>query len=761
MPTRKPFPFKRNSLFIKLLGGFVGLTALLLSFNFFTFAFFSDNLEKEIIRNNRSNLSNAVERFENHFQIIQNTVVHLYFSDKVALLNETGNSLQIDPVNQVVDEIKTITNNDFLFLDNIILQFHKNDFTIDKAGPSQTDLIFTEHYISKEYAVPFWREQLDQSYKMKLFPQADFSDKKKITNRTLLPFIIKNKAIDQFYIAAMLNAEKMFAAFYNSNQTNFYMFDEEGRQLYRSSAEPPGTGLAADFASGFTDAQDYVKRDDYYLFHKRGTLTGTTYVSVVPNTIIAGEMSRFNMVLFSMSVVAVTLSVFISVVLSIKFNNPIKQIMNAIQKHSTNSPLQSKIDEYQYIYDNVNRFMQAKKDIDGDLKRNLTQLRYFRYMRKAKSIYSGDSGLPDDDKPFYLAVFHLTATERFGMLAEKERDRAMSYIREYIHIALSERFDDPVTLQIEKDQILSLIFCEQESADLLPMLDRLKLVFDQDKDFCYFTIAVKPVLRSPSDFTAAYEETLEMVNRRKLGSETQIIVEMPSEPLVAGFTPAQEQEFLAYLQAGQETNAVSVVTRQLYRMENMDTTAQQYADFVKEIVAKTIKTMLTMNLDISSVLDAESPYRKIKECVCLQNYVELCERFLSEAIRMIVEKKEGTDPIKHLLMKYVSEHYDKDISLEMVADELGVSIHYVSKYFKEKTGMNFLDYVAELRLRKAKELLLSTKHKIQDIAEQVGYYQVNSFIRMFRKATGLSPGEYRRQRGGEDMGSGSPMENAE
>lgn len=69
----------------------------------------------------------------------------------------------------------------------------------------------------------------------------------------------------------------------------------------------------------------------------------------------------------------------------------------------------------------------------------------------------------------------------------------------------------------------------------------------------------------------------------------------------------------------------------------------------------------------------------------------------------------------------------------------------MSSIFKEKTGINFSEYLNTLRIERAKELLTNIDLRIQDIALQVGYQNVNSFIRTFKRSSGLTPGEYRKR----------------
>ncbi|MFR9235767.1 MAG: helix-turn-helix domain-containing protein, partial [Eisenbergiella massiliensis] len=75
---------------------------------------------------------------------------------------------------------------------------------------------------------------------------------------------------------------------------------------------------------------------------------------------------------------------------------------------------------------------------------------------------------------------------------------------------------------------------------------------------------------------------------------------------------------------------------------------------------------------------------------------------------------------------------------------VNLSASYLSFVFKENSGLNFVDYVNQFRLRKAKELLENTSYNISQIAELVGYSSANSFSKVFKKYNGISPAQYRK-----------------
>jgi len=96
------------------------------------------------------------------------------------------------------------------------------------------------------------------------------------------------------------------------------------------------------------------------------------------------------------------------------------------------------------------------------------------------------------------------------------------------------------------------------------------------------------------------------------------------------------------------------------------------------------------------------------------------------------------------MTRYIREHYDQcDFSLQSMSEAFGVALPNLSQSFKEKTGQTLLEHVTSLRMEKAQKLLTTTMKPLSSVAEEVGYYNVSSFIRRFKQLHGLTPGEFR------------------
>lgn len=92
---------------------------------------------------------------------------------------------------------------------------------------------------------------------------------------------------------------------------------------------------------------------------------------------------------------------------------------------------------------------------------------------------------------------------------------------------------------------------------------------------------------------------------------------------------------------------------------------------------------------------------------------------------------------------YIDANFHRDISLEEVSRATGLSPQYFSRFFKEETGENFIDYLTRVRITEAKRLLKDQKLSIKEVSYQVGYNDPNYFSKIFKKVTGLSPSGFK------------------
>lgn len=200
-------------------------------------------------------------------------------------------------------------------------------------------------------------------------------------------------------------------------------------------------------------------------------------------------------------------------------------------------------------------------------------------------------------------------------------------------------------------------------------------------------------------------------------------------------------------------------------------TAVQEKDFaqVNRVVNEALHFMKIQRMDPYSVkeyfifilnnIEGNEIAKGIKEAYpfdALHRYIHISETFdkLKEQVETAFEEickwmwSEGSDKYKKNIMEIISfieEHLTEKVTLKMIAEAFGMSESYLSRVFKNETGMNLIGFINDRKMKKAKELLEDESFMIKDVAMQVGIDDQFYFNKVFKKVYGMSPSEYRKK----------------
>ncbi|MGG1517550.1 response regulator [Paenibacillus oryzisoli] len=139
----------------------------------------------------------------------------------------------------------------------------------------------------------------------------------------------------------------------------------------------------------------------------------------------------------------------------------------------------------------------------------------------------------------------------------------------------------------------------------------------------------------------------------------------------------------------------------------------------------------------------------------VRHYFRLCAvKRLEEAANLLMDrarkaknlqKESAVDQVK----RYIENHYAENWGLQDLADHVAMSRSYLAKMFKEQAGMTIWTYCVNVRMRKARELLLTSSLRSYEIALKVGYENSIHFSRIFKQYHGINPMEYKERFGSE------------
>ena len=724
------FKERSTSLFWRLLSAFLCIIVLMCALTLYSFSESKNQVKNEIVKYNTLMLQHSMESYEKHIDLIKRQMLVFFSSENVQNIR-TANYMDLLDLQQ---EIKTWTVNSQLFIQNVAFYSKRDGRVLEKGTTTTADMMFNVFYESETYGTEFWRNQFDQDYNFRILPAAGFRNRtfpaQAILYEDLMPVVFKAKKDSDLLMIVFLEAGKMDKAFRKTAGGEFMIRDERGQVMFRHDGQD--SPAASDEIR--TDDRAVYISEGKYVFQSVGKESGFTYVQRVPIDRIASQ-SRLNATLIGATAVSIAAAIIISWMFAAGINRPIQRVLEAIRGEGAGTGFRSSIREFNIIRHQI----QDKNKTDKQLA-ILQELKAIR--RQSSDIQSFTVA----DKPFVLVLFH-AISRREADVENGSFQTWLSYMLKYMENRLGKAFPDSMTIQIESNQVLSLVHTDRRE-DILDQLARLEHIFEQDKAFGIVTIAVSGVFEPSDSMAAAYREVTELVGDRVLADRTQLITERAEGAAAVDFDLDQWIEFQANLREGNEAQLTGLIRKTFAKRQGKELTAAAWLKFGRSVNAK-IKSELSPLVIAPGQLQNmfHQAERKMQLCVTAEDLERLLLEWIAQAAQGFRSKKQLRDPITSGVLDYVNQHLSEEIYVELLAERLNLSSGYLSTYFKDKTGMNIVDYINETRIMKASSLLADNKLRVQDVSEAVGYRNITSFNRMFKKYMGLTPSEFRKRQG--------------
>lgn len=258
-------------------------------------------------------------------------------------------------------------------------------------------------------------------------------------------------------------------------------------------------------------------------------------------------------------------------------------------------------------------------------------------------------------------------------------------------------------------------------------------------------IGVSGLHQTLSELAAAYSETADAMDTRLLEGNTRNIYYYESRSEQRTLNWPRSEEFLFRIEAGMHQE-VADLSEDLFRYFHSVpgcrlADAKQYAYDLSE----QCRQILNSYMRYSSRTTGAGGMQNIISHIF--NEEELCRYFSQFFLNITDLLREGSvyaiDDVIEKVQIYMQRNYRKNITQDFIASLFYLNRSYLSTLFKSRTGEKFIDYLNDIRIEHAKEMLEETPQKIDQIAVAVGYDNIKYFFRVFKKKTGTTPEKYR------------------
>ncbi len=211
------------------------------------------------------------------------------------------------------------------------------------------------------------------------------------------------------------------------------------------------------------------------------------------------------------------------------------------------------------------------------------------------------------------------------------------------------------------------------------------------------------------------------------------------------FSTQTIKNFSEFIRNEEHKKAEFLVRSTTSDIKRFDTTpVNQCKDFYYRLFLEL--TQASLQYGFSLMDEFESDTHLWQRFLSFATLIEM-EDFIIGQISLYFEKLADSklkDGVVINIIKYISKHYhEESMTIRRISESTHLSPAYLSYLFKKSTGQTLIKYINAYRIEKSKELLQDKKLKISDIAIRVGCSDSNYFTKIFRKACGQTPSEYR------------------
>lgn len=427
--------------------------------------------------------------------------------------------------------------------------------------------------------------------------------------------------------------------------------------------------------------------------------------------------------------------------------NPIRKMLRTLPNEANESD-----DEFETMGQYFSALVSQKNAMSEIISENKIQLRDRFITQLMTSSLSKETikselvsyGLEDISFPGVTCVI---SYKNFDELKNILTMEGLGEVRDAVKECFSKQFADAKFFKmLDLDQqTFAVIICNKDINSLENSIKKCVLSIELMLDI-NMIVFMGCKAESWYDIPTSYSEAISLKNRSRIITDQSIVVSAKNSSVNSTivYSTEQETELMNYVLA-QNTNMVSICLEKIIDANIKDNFLphEYFSHFVTMLYSTIIKLLTKINKTEKEVFAPMSVYLELMKCEDSATLKITSMNLFSVIISNVINEEKSTtiDSTEHII-SYIDKNYSKDISLFTLAEYLNMSQSYASKTFKQVTGENFKDYLTNVRLTKAVEIMESDPFtKLSEVAKRVGYSS-ETFTRAFTKKYNMTPSAY-------------------
>lgn len=645
-------------------------------------------------------------------------------------------------------------------LEDLFLYFHDDPTIYSSRGLTNVDVIFNQTYQFKnESKVDLLRDLNEATHPVMRPAEQVNVNYRKESMLTLLVPIMPNDPFPYGTVVYLMEESKLTGvmdSILNEFSGSSYIFDQDGKML---TSNNHGASMPQDELSVLSSLQPGIhnltlNNEKQSVVAVLSQENGWTYVTAMPSHQFFSRVVHIQTLILLVFSIVVLTGIAAAMLLAKRQYHPIKDLMEFAKLRSNSTALDSaKIsNEWDWIKQTIHDY-NARIDIQEPYVRNQCLLLLLKHGKPddpeiEQLILGAGLELPQGQGYYFSVILAWNAS-----YADENARQERQQMQEMLH---------ELALPGLHAQVYGIEFSPSEQFALMVSVVPSEAVTQQQQVEQIVETVKRMVIENsqlmPSIGVGTPYENLAELNQSFIEAATALEFR-----LAGGNGHVTYFEHLAELSSpGAETFWISkkslLKLEQSLKQGNESVARQMLSSIIHDIKNESLSVpllrcicydLLNAMLRVASEMGMHSVIQHIAALASFDTLDETEQKLNGLAEQICAQVERNTETEQHSLMDdivaYVDQQYaDYTLSLEHIALKYSISTSYLSRSFKEKTGLNFSQYISRCRMEEVIRLLLSTDAPLKDIIERVGYLDTPNFIRKFKKETGFTPGQYRK-----------------